>query len=120
MLITKNYQTLREMPNPPLVRLVRAVQVGVHWLHETALKLVEPRAIAATTSALVAAERNHHSVVIQRLVTDLSSRQRTNGSWNDELWDTTWAIRALLDAGTSLDALPIQRALRFIRATQDP
>jgi CHAT domain-containing protein len=103
-----------------IVPIARAVQGGVRWLKEAASSMQEARALAVTTSALVAAEKNPHSNLVQRLVGDLVAKQGQNGSWNDELWDTTWAIQALLDGGMPPTSIPIQRGLRFLKVTQDP
>jgi CHAT domain-containing protein len=43
-----------------------------------------------------------------------------NGSWNDELWDTAWAAKALYDVGYGINDPPLQKAFRFMEATQDP
>lgn len=101
----------------PLV--VRAVQHGVRWLKENAEGLTESRDIAITISALVAAERNQHSHLIQRLASALINRQALNGSWSDELWDTTWAAKALSDAGYTIEDPCLSNAFRFLEATQD-
>ena len=106
--------------NDRITRVVRAVQAGVHWLKQSSIQTDEPRAIAVATSALIAAERNPLSHLVQRLVRSLIDCQLPNGSWNDELWDTTHAVRALVDAGRSPASSEVQRALRFFIATQDP
>ncbi len=100
--------------------IVRAVQKGVRWLKESADGTRDDRDLALTISALIAAERNPHSHLVQRLISTLLRRQATNGSWNDELWDTAWASKALYDAGYSISDQPLQRAVRFIEANQDP
>jgi hypothetical protein len=102
-----------------LVRTIRSVQRGVGWLRERAQGISDVRGIAITIRALVSAERNPQSSMIQRLSTELTKRQTLEGSWNDELWDTTWAAEALLAAGHSSDSPSIRRAVRFILATQD-
>jgi hypothetical protein len=101
----------------PLV--VRSIQHGVQWLKEYAEGLTDSRDIAITISALVAAERNQHSHLVQRLTSALISRQALNGSWSDELWDTTWAAKALHDAGYEIDDSSVSNAFRFLEATQD-
>jgi len=80
----------------------------------------DDRDLAITISALVAAERNPHSHLVQRLTSTLIRQQAMNGSWNDELWDTAWAAKALYDVGYSIKDPPMQRALRFVEANQDP
>lgn len=100
--------------------IVRSLQSGVRWLKENAEDFTDARDIAITISALVAAERNPHSHLVQRLVSGLIRRQAINGSWCDELWDTTWAVKALSDVGYLIDDSPLQPALRFLEATQDP
>ncbi len=121
--ITRNYHWLVEAHNLTTVQLpqvVRSVQRGVRWLKEYADSLVDARDIAITISALVAAEKNPHSPLVKRLASVLTRRQAVNGSWNDELWDTTWAASALVDVGSRIDDPPLQAALRFLGATQDP
>ncbi|MFY9620650.1 MAG: CHAT domain-containing protein [Pyrinomonadaceae bacterium] len=82
--------------------------------------LEDPRDIGVTISALVAAERNPHSHVVQRLVSNLLERRNNNGSWNDEVYDTFFAVRALSDVGFSINDQPLSDAFRFLQATQDP
>jgi hypothetical protein len=98
---------------------VRSVQRGVRWLREHAEELTDPRDVAITVSALVAAEKNPHSNLVQRLTSVLMRRQSGNGSWSDELWDTTWATKALNDVGYQISDPPLQAAFRFLEATQD-
>jgi CHAT domain-containing protein len=100
--------------------IIRAVQKGVRWLKEYAEVMQDDRDLAITISALIAAERNPHSHLVQRLSSALIRRQDSNGSWNDELWDTAWASQALHDVGYDISDPPLQRAVRFIEATQDP
>jgi CHAT domain-containing protein len=100
--------------------IIRSVQQGVRWLREYAEGLTDARDIAITITALVAAERNPHSHLVQRLVSALIRRQGVNGSWSDELWDTTWAARALNDVGYGINDSPLEGAFRFLEATQDP
>ena len=102
----------------PLV--IRAVQRGVRWLKENSETLKDARDIAISISAIVAAERNPHSHLVQRLLSSLAQLQSSNGSWSDELWDTTWAARALMDGGYPSSDRTIQAALGFLKATQDP
>jgi CHAT domain-containing protein len=98
----------------------RSVQQGVRWLKEYAEGLTDARDIAITITALVAAERNPHSHLVQRLISALIRRQGVNGSWCDELWDTTWATKALYDVGHDINDPAIEAAFRFLEATQDP
>jgi CHAT domain-containing protein len=108
------------MDGARLSRVVRSVQQGIHWLKGNAEDLKDARDIAITISALVAAERNPHSHLVQRLVSSLVRQQSLNGSWSDELWDTTWAIRALNDVGLGVEEPSVEAGFRFIAATQDP
>lgn len=119
--ITRNYPSLGaiSLGDQQLIKIIRSVQLGVRWLKENAETLVDARDLAITISALVAAERNPHSHLVQRLVSELVRRQSLNGSWNDELWDTTWAIKALYEVGYEVNDISIQSALRFLEATQD-
>jgi CHAT domain-containing protein len=105
---------------PRIQLIIRAVQKAVRWLKEYADVMQDDRDLAITISALVAAERNPHSHLVQRLTSALVRRQAMNGSWNDELWDTAWAGKALYDVGYRINDLPLQRAFRFIEANQDP
>lgn len=82
--------------------------------------MTEARDIAITITALVAAEKNPHSHLVQRLVSTLNRKQAINGSWSDELWDTTWAAKALNDVGYGINDPRLQGAFRFLEATQDP
>jgi CHAT domain len=100
--------------------VVRSVQQGIHWLRENANDLRDPRDLAISIRAFVAAEKNPHSHLVQRLVSDLARQQSANGSWSDELWDTVWAVCALRDVGIEPSAPALNAALRFIVATQDP
>lgn len=102
----------------PLLSL--AVQGGVRWLKGNAENLTGARDIAITISALVAAEKNPHSHLVQRLVSYLVRLQAENGSWSDELWDTTWATKALYDAGSNEGNDHLAAAYRFIEQTRDP
>jgi CHAT domain-containing protein len=105
---------------PRIQLIVRAVQKGVRWLKESADVMQDDRDLAITISALIAAEMNTHSHLVQRLISTLIRRQAVNGSWNDELWDTAWSSKALYDAGYSINDPPLQKAVRFIEANQDP
>src|SRR5664280_1207558 len=100
--------------------IVRAVQQGIHWLKDYADGLTDSRDIAITISALVAAEKNPHSYLVQHLVSALKRRQAANGSWSDELWDTVWASKALYEVGHGIDDVPLEAAFRFLQASQDP
>jgi CHAT domain-containing protein len=102
-----------------IAQVARAIQRAVRWLKEYSQDLTDSRDIAITASALITAERNPHSHDVQRLVTLLVRRQAENGSWNDELWDTTWAMKALVDAGYDSDAPALQAAFEFLKSTQD-
>lgn len=108
------------MSAPRIQLIIRAVQKGVRWLKEYAEITQDDRDIAITISALIAAEKNPHSHLIQKLCSTLIRHQDKNGSWNDELWDTAWASKALYDVGYSINDSPLQKAVRFIEATQDP
>jgi CHAT domain-containing protein len=105
---------------PRIQLIIRSVQKAVRWLKEYADVMQDDRDIAITISALVAAERNLHSHLVQRLTSTLIRRQAVNGSWNDELWDTAWAGKALYDVGYGINDPPMQKAFRFIEANQDP
>ena len=98
---------------------MESVQRGVRWLKQHADNLTETRDLAITVSALVAAERNPHSNLVQRLTSSIIQQQTINGSWNDELWDTTWAARALSDVGHGINSSSLRTAYRFLEATQD-
>jgi CHAT domain-containing protein len=104
--------------------IIRSVQRGVRWLKENSEvkpgALEDPRDIGITISALVAAERNPHSPVVQRLISELLKRRNKNGSWNDEVYDTFFAVRALTDVGFGINDPPLAETLRFLKATQDP
>ena len=100
-------------------KIIRSVQRGVKWLKTRAEDLREVRDIAITISALIAAENNRRSHLLQRLAFTLSQRQGINGSWNDELWDTTWALHSLCSAGQGTREVPVQTAISFIREAQD-
>jgi hypothetical protein len=97
-----------------------AIRRGVRWLRENAEHLTETRDIAITISSLVAAERNPHSHLIERLSAGLLRRQALNGSWSEELWDTVWSAKALAATGLDQSSDPLRRALDFIDATRDP
>ena len=100
--------------------VVRSLQAGVRWLKSQAESLTDPRDVAVTMTALVGAERNSRSQLVQRLAAILLRRQSANGSWSDELWDTTWSLRALLSAGYAKSHPAIEAGLRFLLATEDP
>jgi hypothetical protein len=121
--ITRNYLVFwdHEMKKTSqLPQIICCVQQGVRWLKENAETLTDARDIAITISTLIAAEKNRHSQLVQRLVSALVQKQAVHGSWNDELWDTVWAAKAIHDAGYEMEALPLQNAFRFLEATQDP
>ncbi|HEY0427507.1 MAG TPA: CHAT domain-containing protein [Pyrinomonadaceae bacterium] len=99
--------------------ITRAVQQGVRWLKEYAEELTDARDIAICISALVTAERNPHSQLVQRLASSIIRQQALNGSWNEELWDTVWATKALYDVGYEINSREMHAALRFLEATQD-
>lgn len=103
-----------------ITRIVRATQRGVQWLRQCADDISDPRDVAITIIALVAAERNPHSHVVQRLTSTLLSRQSANGSWCDELWDTAWAVKALHAVGHDIEHPAVAQACRFFEATRDP
>src|SRR5205085_317588 len=105
---------------PLIPAVVRALQAGVRWLKGQAESLNEPRDVAIAIAALVGAERNARGQLVQRLAATLMRRQSTNGSWNDELWDTTWSLRSLLTAGYPHSHPAIEAGLRFLIATEDP
>ena len=89
-------------------------------MKQHAESLTEVRDTAITVSALIAAERNPRSHLIQTLIYDLQRKQRPDGSWNEELWDTVWATKALAVGGCSVQSDAMKRALSFIEATRDP
>ena len=100
-------------------QLVKSIQKGAWWLKEHAESLIDSRDIAITILALLAAEKNPHSNLVQRLTAALIRRQSPNGSWSDELWDTTWASKALNCIGYQAGDSNLQAALSFLEATQD-
>ncbi len=100
--------------------LTSAVLRGVRWLKGNAENLTGARDFAVTISAIVAAERNHHSQLVQRLISSLVRLQAENGSWSDELWDTAWAAKALHDVGYSPESDQMRAAYGFIASTRDP
>lgn len=100
-------------------QVAQAIQKGVRWLKEHAEMLADSRDIAITILALLAAEKNPHSNLVQRLAYELTRRQSLNGSWSDELWDTTWAAKALSCLGHNVSDSSLQAAIRFLEATQD-
>jgi hypothetical protein len=102
------------------VRVVRALQSALLWIKQASTQLTDARAIAICTSALVAAERNRYSPLVQQLGRRLSASQLQSGGWGDELWDTVWAVRALLDTGCSTADPIIRRAMTFVKSTRDP
>jgi CHAT domain-containing protein len=108
------------LSDPRIQSIIRSVQKGVRWLKDSADVMQDDRDLAITISALVAAEKNPHSHLVQRLTATLIRQQAMNGSWNDELWDTAWAGKALSDVGYEITDPPLERALRFIEANQDP
>jgi hypothetical protein len=107
------------MSSRRIVEVVRAVQRGVRWLKGNSDSISDPRSLAVTIQALVAAERNPKSHAIQRLTAQLLERQAANGSWMDELWDTTWAVDALSVVGFRAQDVPLRNALRFFESTLD-
>jgi CHAT domain-containing protein len=94
--------------------------MAIHWLRENADALQDPRDLAISIRALLAAEKNPHSHLLQRLASSLTSQQSTNGSWSDELWDTVWAVHALHEVGGGRSTPPFDAALKFIVGTRDP
>jgi CHAT domain-containing protein len=107
------------MDGSRLAFVIRSVQRAIHWLKENSDALQDPRDLAISIRALLAAEKNPHSHLLQRLTSALARQQSTNGSWSDELWDTVWAVRALHDVGIGQSAPAFDAALRFIIGTQD-
>jgi hypothetical protein len=107
--------------NPSLIpELVRAVQAGVRWLRSRADSLTDPREVAVALVALVDAERSPRGHLAQKLASNLLRRQSASGSWSEELWDTTWAMRALLAAGYARNHPAIESGVHFLVATEDP
>lgn len=102
------------------VRVVRALQDAVLWIKQASAQLTDARAISICTSALVAAERNRYSTLVQQLGRRLAASQLPSGGWGDELWDTVWAVQALLATGCSTKDPSIRNAIKFIRSTRDP
>jgi hypothetical protein len=102
-----------------LPQLAQSIQRGTRWLKEHAENLTDARDIAITILALLAAEKNPHSNLVQRLASALVRRQSPNGSWSDELWDTTWASKALNCIGYQASDSKLQTAVSFLEATQD-
>lgn len=100
--------------------VVRSLQSGLRWLKDKAESINDPREVAITMTALVRAERNARGQLVQRLAASLLQRQSVNGSWSDELWDTTWSLNALLAAGYPHAHPAIENGLRFLLATEDP
>jgi hypothetical protein len=80
-----------------LPKIARAVQNGVRWLKANERTIVDPRDCALAISALIAAERSSHATTIQHLVRKLRAANPDADSWNDEVWDTVWGARAILD-----------------------
>lgn len=108
------------MDGSRLALVIRSVQRAIHWLKENADALQDPRDLAISIRSLLAAEKNPHSHLLQRLTSALVRQQSPNGSWSDELWDTVWAVRALHDVGIGHSVPAFDAALRFIVGTQDP
>lgn len=102
------------------VRVARALQNAVLWIKQTSGQLTDARAVAISTSALIAAERNPYSPLVQQLSRRLAASQRPSGGWGDELWDTVWAVKAMLDTGCARNHPVVRRALSFIKGTRDP
>lgn len=100
-------------------RTLRALQAGLRWLKQTSEAVTDPRDLAITIEALLAAERNKHSHAIQRLTSMLVRAQAGDGSWNNEVWDTAWAIKALHDAGLAQTHPSIAEGLMFLDDTRD-
>jgi hypothetical protein len=94
--------------------ITRSVQFGIKWIREVAEELTDARDLAICISAVVKAERNPHSPLIQRLIHLLVRQQAIIGSWNEELWDTVWAARALYDVGSAVNTPKMYSALRFL------
>lgn len=99
--------------------LVRSLQAAIRWLKQSAAFLGDSRDIAITISALVAAERNPYSHLLQRLIKTLLKLQAADGSWNNEIWDTAWSLRALVDAGFDTHRDEFVDGMRFIAETRD-
>src|SRR5260221_483550 len=106
------------MSTSPLA-VVRSLQAGIRWLKHSAAFTADPRDLAITISALIAAERNPYSHRLQRLVTTLIKRRATDGSWNNEVWDTAWALRALVDAGFDTRRTEFIEGMQFLAETRD-
>jgi CHAT domain-containing protein len=85
------------MPPPLRAQVARSVQTAVRWLKVNEPTITDARDCAIAISALVAAEKSSHARPIQHLVRKLRDANRDGTSWNDEVWDTVWAVRALLD-----------------------
>jgi hypothetical protein len=113
-----------------LTQIARARQAAVRWLYENEPAITDPRDCAVAISALVAAEHSGHSSAIQHLVGKLRAANPDATTWNDEVWDTVWAVRALLDqqvprpglrlvAAVARQDPQIWNAIRFLKSIRD-
>jgi hypothetical protein len=117
------------MPSLP-PQIARAVQNAVRWIKANERTIVDSRDCAIAISALVAAERSSHATTIQHLVRKLRAANPDATSWNDEVWDTVWGARALLEQAVPREGMrltstvarsePLVRgAIEFILAVRD-
>ena len=118
------------MGSPSRAKIARAVQNAIRWLKTNEPTIVDARDCAIAMSALIAAEKSAHAATIQHLSRKLREANPDTTSWNDEVWDTVWGARALLDeklpregighAATVAASDPrIRAALEFLISVRD-
>jgi hypothetical protein len=85
------------MTLPLQAKIARSIQTAIRWLKVNEPMIVDARDCAIAVSALIAAERSSHAAPIQHLTRKLREANPDTRSWNDEVWDTVWGARALID-----------------------
>lgn len=118
------------MSLPVHAKIARSVQNAVHWLKVNEPAIIDARDCAIAMSALIAAEKSSHAVTIRHLTRKLRQANPNGTSWNDEVWDTVWAARALIDEklpragiGHASDAVAsdplVNEAINFLTSVRD-
>ena len=79
----------------------------------------DTRADPLVVLALLECNEHPDSPMIREGVSSLLFRQGEDGSWSEEVWDTTFAVRSLIRAGIDSESEQVKKAIRWLLNLQD-